>query len=139
MTPTYLDTLRSRLVKNPPSWTAEKMTLTTPPKKPKKSNGEHEIQTAIIQYLTAKKIFMWRNNTGVAIHTGATGKQYRTSYGQVGSADIIAIRGGICYGIEVKSPTGKLSEAQEAWGNRLARAGGIYVIARSVDDVMALL
>lgn len=134
MTPTYLDTLRSRLAKNPPSWTEEKMKLTTPPKKPKKHGGEHEIQTAIIQYLTAKKIFMWRNNTGMI----QTQDNRFMRFGQVGSADIIAIHGGICYGIEVKSSTGKLSEAQEAWGNRLAQAGGVYVIARSVDDVMAL-
>jgi hypothetical protein len=41
--------------------------------------------------------------------------------------------------IEVKTPTGRLSPEQETWRQAVLKAGGIAVVARSVDDVKFLL
>lgn len=41
--------------------------------------------------------------------------------------------------IEVKTPTGRLSPEQETWQAAVQKAGGIAVVARSVDDVRFLL
>jgi len=41
--------------------------------------------------------------------------------------------------IEVKTPTGRLSPEQETWRAAVLKAGGIAVVARSVDDVRFLL
>jgi hypothetical protein len=44
---------------------------------------------------------------------------------------------GLIYGIEVKSPTGHMNENQQAFKEGFENAGGIYVLARSLDDVQA--
>jgi hypothetical protein len=41
--------------------------------------------------------------------------------------------------IEVKTPTGRLSPEQETWQAAVQKAGGIAVVARSVDDVKFLV
>lgn len=38
--------------------------------------------------------------------------------------------------IETKAPKGTLSEAQENWRAAFERVGGVYIVARSVDDVL---
>lgn len=96
---------------------------------------EGETLKAILDYLSIKRIFHWRNNSG-ALETKSGGF---VRFGAVGSADVFAIRGGVVYGIEVKSPVGRLSEDQIAFGNGFKEAGGMYVVARSLDDVMEIL
>lgn len=54
-------------------------------------------------------------------------------YSGKGLADLYAIRHGISVWIEVKSPKGNLSRDQVWFGKRIEQAGGIYVVARSVD------
>ncbi len=41
--------------------------------------------------------------------------------------------------IEVKTPSGRLSPEQETWQAAVQKAGGIAVVARSVEDVRFLL
>jgi hypothetical protein len=41
----------------------------------------------------------------------------------------------VCYGIEVKRPGSKQSDAQREFQVRLEAAGGVYVLAMSIDDV----
>jgi hypothetical protein len=106
------------------------------PKTKRDKGPEKLIQDAIMEYLSAKRVFFWRNNTGVA----RMGTQQRfIRFGAVGSPDIFAIHGGRFYGIEVKSPTGRLSEAQKSFGAKIKANGGVYVVARSVDDVMKII
>ena len=91
---------------------------------------EKEIQKAILDYLTLKRYFHWRNNSGA----------YKTEhsyirYGAPGSPDIILIKNGFVWGIEVKTERGKLSVDQEAFRLALTEAGGTYLVARSLDDL----
>lgn len=95
---------------------------------------EAEIQTAVLDILTARRIFHWRNNTGAT--KTASGGFIR--FGCPGSPDIIAVVRGIFIGIECKSETGKLSEDQEIFKAGLEKAGGVYIVARKPEDVMAL-
>lgn len=101
----------------------------------RKPSSEHVTQTAILQYLALKKIFSWRNNTG-AIKT-QEGRFLR--FGAVGSPDIFAVRDGKVYGIEVKAASGKLSDMQKDWGDRFSQSGGVYIVARSIDDIAPIL
>jgi hypothetical protein len=41
--------------------------------------------------------------------------------------------------IEVKTPTGRLSHEQATWRAAVLKAGGIAVVARSVEDVRFLV
>lgn len=56
-----------------------------------------------------------------------------------GIPDRIAVHNGIFYGIEVKAKRGFLSEHQIKFKNDLVAAGGVYIEARSLEDVMKFL
>jgi hypothetical protein len=54
-----------------------------------------------------------------------------------GCSDILGmLKGGRLLAVECKSSTGKETQDQEAFGARVAAGGGLYIVARSVDDVM---
>ena len=95
---------------------------------------EKQIQSAILEYLTLKGIFHWRNNSG-AMKT----EHSFVRFGAVGSPDIFALKHGILYGIEVKRPKGKVSEAQKNFGESMVQHGARYMIAYSLDDVRKVL
>src|ERR1700691_3381150 len=97
---------------------------------------EKSTQAAIIQYLELSGIFHWRNNTGS--FKNERGGFYR--FGALGSPDIFAVLPptGQLVGIEVKDIHGKLNVNQRAFRDALERAGGRYVLARSLDDVIPL-
>lgn len=97
--------------------------------------GEAETQSTILQYLTLKHIFHYRNNTG-AFRTARGGFYH---FGEVGSPDIICVVKGRFIGIECKSLTGKLNDNQLDFKERLEEAGGMYITARSLDDVRKVL
>lgn len=105
---------------------------------------ESQTQAAILKYLGNRKdVRCWRNNTGrIADKTGRV-----VSFGLVGSADIIGIRVCRCnseptvspfgqfLAVEVKSDTGRQSEAQKNFQAMVEAFGGLYVLARRVEDL----
>ena len=96
---------------------------------------EKDIQKVIIEYLLIKKIFHWRQNSG-AFKTDAGGF-YRI--GIVGAADIFILQKGIIYACEVKNEKGKQSDTQKTFQEQFEKAGGIYFIARNLEDVIKKL
>jgi hypothetical protein len=96
---------------------------------------ESEIQKQILDYLALKRIFHYRQNSG-AFDNGK-GAFYR--FGAVGAPDIICVIAGQYVGIEVKAPRGKQSDHQKAFQQALEAAGGRYLLAHSLDDVMVAL
>lgn len=97
-----------------------------------KSN-EKLVLNAIVDYLTLRRVFFWRNNTG-AFKT-EHGGFYR--FGMPGSPDICVIKNGHFIGLEVKDK-GKLSGTQIDWGNKCIEAGGAYWVVRCIEDVQDL-
>ena len=51
---------------------------------------------------------------------------------------ICLISRGTFYGIEVKSEKGRLSPEQQELGSEIEKHGGVYIVARSIDDVQAV-
>lgn len=100
---------------------------------------ESEIQRAILDYLTLRGIFHYRNNSG-AFAMPATETHQRRFFraGAVGAPDIVCVVNGQYVGIEVKAPRGKQSEHQMEFQRRLEAAGGRYILAYSIDDVIPL-
>jgi hypothetical protein len=96
---------------------------------------EAPIQRAILDYLTLKRIFHYRNNSGG--FKDSNNHFYR--FGALGSLDFVCVVDGQFIGIEVKAPKGKQSEHQKDFQTRLEAAGGPYLLARSLDDVMNYL
>lgn len=111
---------------------------------------ENHIQRAILDYLAARHVLAFRMNTG-AMTGEYSGKKRFMTFGVVGMADILAFRisgvdarGTWCEcivptWIEVKTATGKQSEFQKSFQRQVEEHGHKYVLARSVDDVVAAL
>ncbi len=99
--------------------------------------SEALIQQQILEAFGARpKLRIWRANTGAAMVKGRL-----VRFGVPGQPDIQGIIAptGKYLGIEVKSPTGRQSEEQKLFQAMVERQGGIYILARSVDDVRKIL
>ena len=59
------------------------------------------------------------------------------AFSKPGDPDIIADVDGHFLAIEAKTKTGRQSEQQKVCQMRVTESGGVYIIARSVEDVMA--
>lgn len=100
--------------------------------------NEKAIQNAILrEFGTRRDVRLWRANVGVARLGGprsAGGRVVR--FGLPGQADLTGILpGGLRLEIEVKGPDGRQSRAQRSFQAMIERFGGVYVLARSVEDV----
>lgn len=78
----------------------------------------------------------WRVNVGLG--TDLDGRRV-TRYGLPGQADIAGVVRGRHVEIEVKTPTGRQSRQQVRWQRAIERAGGAYVLVRSVDEALSAL
>ncbi|MEK6881206.1 MAG: hypothetical protein AABY22_16415 [Nanoarchaeota archaeon] len=96
---------------------------------------EKEIQRLVLDYLTIKKFFHWRNNSGAMV-SEYKGKKRFFRFGETGSPDIFALIKGTLYGIEIKSIKGKQNENQQEYEQRFKKAGGTYILAYSLEDVI---
>lgn len=93
---------------------------------------EKEIQKVISDYLSLKRIFFYRNNSGAFRSEG--GGFYR--FGATGSPDIVAVIKGNYIGIEVKTEKGRMSPGQKMFQENLEKAGGIYLLVRSLNELI---
>jgi hypothetical protein len=109
--------------------------------KPKiKGPSEKEIQESILDWLSYQQnAFVWRNNNVGVYDPRTEGFRRLPKYSMRGVSDIIGLWNGRGLAIECKSKTGKLSAYQEAFLNRFKQAGGITIVARSIEDVCAVL
>ena len=98
---------------------------------------EKEIQLAICDYLALKKYFFWRQNTQPVFDKG----HFRAmpKYSMNGVPDIILInRDGKFWGLEVKRPKSKQSEAQLSFQEKCEFNEAEYHVVTSIDDVINL-
>lgn len=99
---------------------------------------EKEIQLAICDYLALKKYFFWRQNTAPIFDKAAGFYRPLPKYAMRGVSDIILIgKGGFVVFIEVKRKGQKLSPHQEAFKKECEKLGAVYLVATSLDDVIA--
>ena len=63
------------------------------------------------------------------------GKQWFMRFGAVGSPDIFAMRKSVYYGIDVRAEKGRQSDAQKEFPVRFEAAGGVYILAKHIEDV----
>ncbi len=61
------------------------------------------------------------------------------AYSKPGDPDIVVCYQGMYIGIEAKTPTGRQSEIQKVREKEIKEAGGIYILARSVEDVQEVI
>lgn len=96
-------------------------------------NPESDIKDAIRTVFVGTPIIVWNHPTGFA-------SAERVHYGLKGSSDLIGILpNGKFLAIEVKTLTGRLSPEQKRFAAMVRRQGGVYVEARSAQDVREAL
>lgn len=105
------------------------------------SMKEREIQRAILDYLAAKHVLAFRMNSGAAVRE-YKGKTRKIIFGVPGMADILAFpilphEYGSVLWIECKAEKGKQSELQKSFQAQVESEGHKYIVARSIEDVMA--
>ena len=90
---------------------------------------EFQIRDQIFDYLKKTGVFAWKDKQESRKPGRGT---MRTSRGV---ADILGIYKGRPLAIEVKKPDGTLSAIQWKWLTQHRNAGGITIVATSVEDV----
>lgn len=100
------------------------------------ADKEQDLVRAAVPYLLASGIPCYRSNTGAT----RIGDRF-IRFGIPGSPDIIGIMPGTgqFLGIECKMPGRYLSQSQKAFQSVIERNGGIYIVARTMDDIDAVV
>jgi hypothetical protein len=100
------------------------------------ARAENAVVAACLQLLEFTNIPAWRNNSGAMKFGGRF-----VRFGATGSPDIFAIvpPGGRLLGCECKTAAGRQTQSQKDFQAAMERAGAVYVLARSVDDLMGVL
>ena len=97
------------------------------------TKAHQELLKAILFKFGARRdMKIWANNTGAT--KTADGRFVR--FGLVGSADILGLmKGGRFLAIEVKTGRAKQTPQQKKFEQMITDLGGLYILARSVEDV----
>jgi hypothetical protein len=97
---------------------------------------EKQVQKAILAYLDEQRIFAWRQN----VMPFTKGGHFYRSSSINGLPDILGVTPtGRFLAIEVKDIKGKQSLSQEVFQKHVEEHGGLYILARSVEDVQIVL
>jgi hypothetical protein len=125
------------------SWSAAQPKHSTPGGSEQSWTGtEADLQRAARQLLTValprhEALFFHVPNGGY--RALATAGRLKAEGVVPGVADFIVIWKGRALAIELKACKGRLSKAQQNWGDAFTLAGGCYAVCRSLGDVGAFL
>ncbi len=101
---------------------------------------EKDIENQILAWLWSKRIFAWKNQSvGVFDRKRNVYRKSTNPFHIKGASDILGVYNGRFLAIEVKSDSGKLSDNQKEFLERINSYGGIAFVARSVEDVESKL
>ncbi|UNC91675.1 hypothetical protein [Candidatus Contubernalis alkaliaceticus] len=85
---------------------------------------ESDIRKQVVDYLRITGWFVYHNLQGLGCYAGLS--------------DIVAVKNGNVVHIELKAPEGKQRKEQVTFQTDLEAAGGLYVLADCIEDVMFL-
>jgi len=94
---------------------------------------EQDIQKAVMNYLTLVGYFVFKNST-TGIYKKDTGHYIPAQ--TKGVADLTAIKNGKVVMLEIKTPTGKMSDNQKSFQQQWEAKGGRYICG-GLDEIMA--
>jgi hypothetical protein len=104
---------------------------------------ESAVLSMILRALRTHPKVVWfaRMNSAAGKLVYPDGKQSRfMRFGFTGQPDILGqVVGGALLAVEVKRPSGRVSEDQKAFLDKAAKHGAVAVVARSVADVLSVL
>ena len=98
--------------------------------------SEQDLVNQILDYLKLRGVWAIRVNSGGRQVDGANGKAYFIKFAPPGTPDILACAGGCFVGIECKLPGNEPTPKQLECHAQIRRAGGVVIVAYSLEDVM---
>ena len=102
---------------------------------------EQEIQKAVFAHLRqrgAENVFAFHPANG-GYRTPVEAAIFKAMGVVPGTPDVICIKGGQIFGLELKAEGGKLSEAQRATIEAMRLAGAVVEVATGIDQALAAL
>ena len=96
---------------------------------------EKDLLKLVIDYLSIKKVFHYRQNSG-ALKTDRGGF---VRFGTLGAPDLVIVVKGLYIGCELKVGKNYQSPTQKQFQKDLELAGGLYWLVYSLDDVIKKL
>src|SRR3989304_2391215 len=102
---------------------------------------ESDIQREVLIALSAAGCMVWRSNTGLAYPISEMKQSKRppraVMVGVPGQPDILGVAtGGRGLAVECKRERGRQSPQQRLFQAAWEKAGGMYILARSVEDAL---
>lgn len=104
------------------------------------SGPEQRIKNEILSYLSSlgNAFFFPIDSTGIYDPVKKVFRRKNSIYHIRGVSDILGVYAGKPVAIEVKSKVGVVSDYQKNFIQRFIQAGGVAIVARSLDDVKNL-
>jgi hypothetical protein len=105
----------------------------------KRQRPEQQIQRAVFEHLAvrgAPDVFAFHPANG-GYRTAIEAAILKACGVRPGVPDVIAIKDGKCYALELKAPGGRLTDVQRDAQAALAAAGATVAIAVGLDDALA--
>lgn len=100
---------------------------------------EPALTKAILEAIGSRSdVLIWRANVAGNAMVSHPDGWHRMRFGLPGCADLIGCWKGRFLAIEVKA-TGNLSFLQKGFRDRVIELGGVWILARSVDDVTRVM
>jgi hypothetical protein len=107
----------------------------------RRNRTEQAIQRALCDHLRARahKDVYWFHPANGGARTVIEGAILKACGVRAGVPDLICVRGGKTYGLELKADGGRLSDAQRIAHEEMARAGAVVAVATGIDQALAQL
>lgn len=96
---------------------------------------EKDVKLTVFEYLEYRRYHWWAtNNTGT--YNKKSGFRRTPKWFKKGVPDANLLLNGTYYAIELKSSFGTQTKDQEEFQRKTEKAGGVYLIVRSIDDLV---
>jgi hypothetical protein len=107
----------------------------------RRNRPEQAIQRAIADHLRARahKDIYWFHPANGGARTVIEGAILKACGVRAGTPDLICIRGGKTFGLELKAEGGRLSDSQKLAHEEMQRAGAVVATATGIDEPLATL
>lgn len=97
---------------------------------------EKNIQSTILKWLRQYGYFVWKWQVG-GTYNARSGSFIPSTF--KGAPDIAILHEGKFITFEVKTKTGRQTDSQKVFGDRIIKNGGYYSVVRSLEEVKNIL
>lgn len=107
----------------------------------RRAHDEDQIQAAVVLHLTIRAtpgIVWWHTPNGGLRNVGEA-RRLKTLGVKAGVPDLLAVREGRLFAVELKAPGGRVSDAQREMLAALEAAGVATAVAYGLDEALATL